>query len=68
MAKKRKARRAPREQWSKKDLNLLKRLFGVMATSKVAKKVGRKLDAVKKKASRMGLKKSKVYLRRIGRA
>jgi hypothetical protein len=66
MAKKRKARRAP--QWSKKDLNLLKRLFGVTATSKVAKKVGRKLDAVKKKASRMGLKKSKVYLRRIGRA
>lgn len=68
MAKKRKARRAPRGQWSKKDLNLLKRLFGVMATSKVAKKVGRKTDAVKKKASRMGLKKSKVYLRRIGRA
>jgi hypothetical protein len=66
MAKKRKARRAP--QWSKKDLNLLKRLFGVTATSKVAKKVGRKHDAVKKKASRMGLKKSKVYLRRIGRA
>ena len=68
MAKKRKAARSPRGQWSKKDLNLLKRLFPVTATSKVAKKVGRKTDAVKKKASRMGLKKSKVYLRRIGRA
>jgi hypothetical protein len=68
MAKKRKARRAPRGQWSKKDLNLLKRLFPVTATSKVAKKLKRKTDAVKKKASRMGLKKSKVYLRRIGRA
>jgi hypothetical protein len=68
MAKKRKAKRVPRGQWSKKDLSTLKRLFPVMATSKVAKKVGRKTDAVKKKASRLGLKKSKVYLRRIGRA
>ncbi len=68
MAKKRKAKRTPRGQWSTKDLNLLKRLFGVNATSKIAKKLKRKTDAVKKKASRMGLKKSKVYLRRIGRA
>jgi hypothetical protein len=64
MAKK----RTPRGQWSKPDLNLLKRLFPTMPTSKVAARVGRKTDAVKKKASRMGLKKSKVYLRRIGRA
>jgi hypothetical protein len=47
---------------------MLKRLFPVTATSKIGKKMGRKTDAVKKKASRMGLKKSKVYLRRIGRA
>lgn len=64
MAKK----RSPRGQWSKGDLNLLKRLFPATATSKVAKKVGRKTDAVKKKASRLGLKKSKAYLKRIGRA
>jgi hypothetical protein len=49
-------------------LNLLKRLFPAMPTSKVARKVGRKTDAVKKKASRLGLKKSKAYLKRIGRA
>jgi len=61
-------RRTPRGQWSKRDLSMLKRLFPVTATSKIAKKVRRKTDAVKKKASRMGLKKSKVYLRRIGRA
>jgi hypothetical protein len=61
-------RRTPKGQWSTRDLNLLKRLFPATPTSKVAKKLGRKLDAVKKKASRMGLKKSKVYLRRIGRA
>ena len=64
MAKKRK----PRGQWSKRDINLLKKLFPTTPTSRIAKKVGRKTDAVKKKASRMGLKKSKVYLRRIGRA
>jgi hypothetical protein len=64
MAKKRKAK----GRWSRRDINLLKRLFPATATSKIAKKLHRKTDAVKKKASRMGLKKSKVYLRRIGRA
>jgi hypothetical protein len=64
MAKK----RSPRGQWTKGDLSLLKKLFPASATSKIAKKVGRKTDAVKKKASRMGLKKSKAYLKRIGRA
>ena len=68
MAKKKKAKIISRGQWSKRDLNLLKKLFPVTATSKIAKKMGRKTDAVKKKASRMGLKKSKAYLKRIGRA
>lgn len=68
MAKKKKAKRISRGQWNKQDLSLLKRLFPATATSKIAKKMGRKTDAVKKKASRMGLKKSKAYLRRIGRA
>jgi hypothetical protein len=64
MAKK----RSPRGQWSKGDISMLKKLFPTTATSKIAKKMGRKTDAVKKKASRMGLKKSKAYLKRIGRA
>jgi hypothetical protein len=70
MAKKRKRAksRSPRGRWSTRDIDLLKRLFPVTATSKVAVKLRRKTDAVKKKASRMGLKKSRVYLRRIGRA
>ena len=38
------------------------------AAGMIAKKLGRKVDAVKKKASRMKLKKSKKYLRSIGRA
>jgi hypothetical protein len=64
MAKK----RNPKGRWSKQDLGALKKLFPTTPTSKVAAKVGRKTDAVKKKASRLGLKKSKVYLKRIGRA
>jgi histone H3/H4 len=64
MAKKRKTR----GQWSRRDINLLKRLFPTTPTSRIAKKMGRKTDAVKKKASRMGLAKSKRYLKSIGRA
>ncbi|MCJ7542923.1 MAG: hypothetical protein MUO88_25020, partial [Desulfobacterales bacterium] len=51
--------------WSTSDLNLLKKLFPDTPTAKVAKKIGRKTDAVKKKASRMGLRKSKRYLKSI---
>ncbi len=53
--------------WSAKDLNLLTRLFAGTPTAQIAKKVGRKLDAVKKKASRLGLKKGIRYLKSIGR-
>ena len=70
-AKKKKAakrKKAPRGLWSKADVNLLKKLFPANPTSKIAKNLGRKTDAVKKKASRMGLRKSKRYLKSIGRA
>ncbi len=59
---------APSRVWSTKDVNLLKKLFGTNPTSGIAKKLGRNTDAVKKKASRMGLKKSRRYLKSIGRA
>jgi hypothetical protein len=70
-AKKKKAakrKKAARGLWSKADVNLLKKLFPTNATSKIAKQLKRKTDAVKKKASRMGLRKSKRYLKSIGRA
>lgn len=69
MARKRKIskrRKAPK-LWTTRDVNLLKKLFPTNPTSMIAKKLKRKLDAVKKKASRMGLKKSKKYLRSLGR-
>jgi hypothetical protein len=69
MAKRTKAsRKRARGTWSTADLNLLVKLFPDTLTAKIAKKLKRKTDAVKKKASRMGLKKSKRYLKSIGRA
>jgi len=53
--------------WSKSEVALLRKLFPSNPTAKVAAKLGRSLDTVKKKASRMGLKKSKKYLKSLGR-
>ena len=53
--------------WSKGELEALKKGFGDRLTAEIAEKLGRPLDAVKKKASRMGLYKSKSYLKSLGR-
>ncbi len=69
MAKKKKAKKKlTKGLWSKSDISLLKKLFPSNATAKIAKKLGRPTDAVKKKASRMGLRKSKKYMKSLGRA
>ena len=71
MKKKKKAakkKRTPRGLWSTKDTNLLKKMFPDNPTAKIAKMLKRQTDAVKKKAARMGLRKSKRYLKKIGRA
>ena len=54
--------------WTNDDLKVLKKLFGNSLTAEVAAKLGRPLEAVKKKASRMGLRKSKKHMKSIGRA
>ena len=54
--------------WSKSEISLLKKLFPSNPTAKVAAQLGRSLDTVKKKASRMGLKKTKKYLKSLGRS
>jgi hypothetical protein len=63
-----KRKKSARGTWSTKDISLLTRLFPDTPTAKIAARLKRKTDAVKKKASRMGLKKSKRYLKSIGRA
>lgn len=54
--------------WSKSEVSLLRKLFPNNPTAKVAAKLGRSTDTTKKKASRMGLKKTKKYLKSLGRA
>lgn len=70
MAKKKKRvtkKRAKKGLWSASEIKLLKSLFSSNTTAEIAKKLGRPLDAVKKKASRMKLRKSKKYLKSLGR-
>ena len=54
--------------WSKDDIRQLRKLFPSHATADVASNLGRPTEAVKKKASRMGLKKSKRYMKTLGRS
>ena len=69
MAKKKKAKKKLKKGvWTKSELALLKRLFGNNPTAAISAKLGRPNDAVKKKASRMGLRKSKRYMKSLGRA
>ena len=69
MAKRKKAskKRRVRASWTTKEINLLKKLFPNNPTSKIASRFGRKVDAVKKKAARLGLRKTRRYLKSIGR-
>jgi hypothetical protein len=53
--------------WTGREVGLLKRLFPNNPTAAIAAKLGRPTEAVKKKASRMGLRKSKRYLKSLGR-
>ena len=62
-----KKRRAAKGLWTADDIKLLKSLFPNNPTAGIAKQLGRKTDAVKKKASRMGLRKSRKYLKTLGR-
>ncbi len=54
--------------WTKDDLKVLKSKFSNNATADVAASLGRPTEAVKKKASRMGLRKTKKYMKTLGRS
>jgi hypothetical protein len=71
MAKKKKKaarKKLKKGLWTKSDLATLKKLFANNPTAEISAKLGRPNDAVKKKASRMGLRKSKRYMKSLGRA
>ena len=69
MAKKKKAKKKKmiKGLWSRSEISLLKKLFSNNPTAAISAELGRPNDAVKKKASRMGLRKSKKYMRTLGR-
>ncbi len=54
-------------EWTKQDVKDLRRLHRKHTDADVAYMLGRTTDAVKKKASRMGLTKNLGYLRSLGR-
>jgi len=61
------ARNEIKGSWTKDDVKELKKLFPNRPTAEVAAELGRPTEAVKKKASRMGLKKSRKYMKGLGR-
>ena len=66
--KKKKSKKLKKGLWTKGELAQLRKLFPNNPTAKISSTLGRPNDAVKKKASRMGLRKSKRYLKSLGRA
>ncbi|OHB74898.1 MAG: hypothetical protein A2Z25_10785 [Planctomycetes bacterium RBG_16_55_9] len=67
MAKKKAKGKTVKGTWSKSEVTLLKKLFPKNPTARIAAQLGRSTDTVKKKASRMGLRKSKKYMKTLGR-
>ena len=53
--------------WTKSDVAMLKKLFPSNPTAMVAGELCRGIDAVKKKAARTGLQKTKRYMKTLGR-
>ena len=68
MAKMKAKKKLTKGLWTKSDLNQLRKLFPNNPTAAIAAKLGRPTDAVKKKASRMGLRKAKKYMKSLGRS
>lgn len=64
MAKKKQARKP----WTKNEIRKLKKIFRNRSNKDAAKELNRGVDSVRIKANRMGLKKTKKYLKSIGRA
>lgn len=61
-------RRQKSGRWSKDEVKLLKHMFRSTSTAEVARKLGRRVPSVQAKATKLGLKKTKKYLKSIGRA
>jgi len=56
-----------RGTWTKEDIKKLRKIFGNNPTVEVAAELGRPVEAVKKFASRLGLRKTRKYMAKLGR-
>ena len=63
----RKHKNPKRGPWTKDEIKYLRKYFGSQPTVSVALNLGRGIDPTKKKASRLGLRKSVKYLKSLGR-
>ena len=63
MAKKKPAR----NPWSKDEVRKLRQIFKNRSTRQIADELGRSQKSVQGKASKLGLKKNKSYLKKLGR-
>ena len=54
--------------FSKNEVKILKKMFRSTSTKKVASKLNRKTKSVEAKASQLGLKKTRKYLKSVGLA
>ena len=54
-------------EWLKHEVELLKKKFPHISTKEVAEKLGRAVKSVQAKASKLKLKKTKKYLKCLGR-
>ena len=59
--------KSPRKPWTKEDVKKLKQIFKNRTTRQVAEELGRSLKSVQGKATKLGLKKDKGHLKKIGR-
>ena len=66
--KKKKKKKLIKGLWSKSEIRILKKEFPNKSCTEVAAKLGRPLYAVKRKAYRLGIHKTKRYLKSLGRS
>lgn len=57
-----------RKRWTREEIKYLKKVFRNMRTADVAKRMKRTVSSVQQKAIILGLKKTKKYLKSLGRA
>lgn len=67
MARKRRTFRRQGEEWTREDVRTLRNLFRNNSNTDVAAALSRTPKAVERKASKLGLTKTKKYLRSLGR-